>query len=131
MHMAFCSLGGNGSGKVMEDVVDFLHGLHLQHEAGNLAPPHLHHTCCKHSQIGSTSLHNASTKTLMKFSIQEQWPRSCRYKHHAGCHCIGLLACDIYLKHDCLSIKCLANNRHACNMGFCSFLALLPVLSCA
>ena len=48
---AFDSLGSNGGGKVVEDVVHLLHGVHLQHEAGNLAPPHLHHTCCSHSQF--------------------------------------------------------------------------------
>jgi len=58
--VAFDSLGSNGGGKVVEDVVHLLHGLHLQHEAGNLAPPHLHHTCRKHSQIGPTSSHNAT-----------------------------------------------------------------------
>ena len=41
----FYSLGSNGGGKVVEDEVHLLHGLDLQHEAGNLTPPHLHHTC--------------------------------------------------------------------------------------
>jgi len=51
VHIAFDSLGGNGGGKVVEDEVHLLHGLDLQHEAGNLAPPHLHHTCRQHSQF--------------------------------------------------------------------------------
>ena len=55
MQVAFDSLGSNGGGKVVEDEVHLLHGLHLQHEAGNLPPPHLHHTCCKHSQIVATT----------------------------------------------------------------------------
>ena len=66
MHIAYDSLGSDGGGKVVEDEVHLLHCLHLQHEAGHLPPPHLHHTCRKLSQIGSTSLHNASTKTPIK-----------------------------------------------------------------
>ena len=45
MQVAFDLLGSNGGGKLVEDEVNILHGLHLQHEAGDLAPPHLHHTC--------------------------------------------------------------------------------------
>ncbi len=60
------SLGSNGGGKVVEDEVHLLHCLHLQHEAGNLAPPHLHHTCRKEAQFipgshcSATHLFNAS-----------------------------------------------------------------------
>ena len=63
---AFDSLGSNGGGKVVEDEVHLLHGVHLQHEAGNLAPPHLHHTCCNHSRcVGPTASHNVSPAATM------------------------------------------------------------------
>ncbi len=54
-------------------------------------------------RLGLPACTMQAPKHQSNFSIQEQWPGSCRYKHHAGCHCIGLLAYDIYLKHDCLS----------------------------
>lgn len=36
-------LGSDHGGELMESLVHILHGSHLQHESGYLAPPHLHH----------------------------------------------------------------------------------------
>ena len=66
MRIAFDSLGGDGGGKAVEDVVHLLHGVHLEHEAGNLAPPHFHHTYRHHSRcVGPTALHNATPISVL------------------------------------------------------------------
>jgi len=79
MHIAVDSLGSNGGGKVVEDVVHLLHGLDLQHEAGNLPPPHLHHTCYTAlTDWGLPARTTQAPKHQSEFSIQEQWPGSSR-----------------------------------------------------
>ncbi len=70
MHVPFCSLVGNGGGKMVEDEVHLLHGLHLQHEAGNLPPLHLHHTCyAALTKLGLPARAMQAPKHHSKFSI--------------------------------------------------------------
>ena len=48
--------------KQVEYLVDFLHGVDLEHEGGHLTSPHLHHTWQQHEQSSNHVSPHASSR---------------------------------------------------------------------